>query len=118
MTYIKTIFDIYKMDVGGYNQCLFVMLCLWNVKKINSESEEICSSMKFRPECPPNHAILPEVARYGRMNLGRCIKEAYGYLGCQSDVLNLVDRWCSGRQRCQVEVPNLDLDQANANNQG
>ena len=74
--------------------------------------------MKFRPECPPNHAILPEVARYGRMNLGRCIKEAYGYLGCQSDVLNLVDRWCSGRQRCQVKVPNLDLDQANANNQG
>ena len=34
-------------------------------------------------------------------------------MGCQNDVLYLVDRWCSGRQECSMFVPNEDLRRAN-----
>jgi hypothetical protein len=52
-------------------------------------------------------------ALYGQMQLGKCIELDLGYLGCQNDVLYLADRWCSGRQSCDVYVPNDDLKAAN-----
>ena len=49
-------------------------------------------------------------ARYGRMKLGRCVKQDLGELGCHADVTELMDDVCSGRQSCSVVVPNPDLD--------
>ena len=43
-------------------------------------------------------------AHYGRMKIGRCVKSDFGFLGCSRDVMALMDRKCSGRQRCQVKV--------------
>ena len=37
-----------------------------------------------------------EVARYGRMRLGRCVKNDLGYVGCFSDVIQILDSKCSG----------------------
>ena len=31
------------------------------------------------------------------------------YLGCAVDVLSLADQWCSGRQSCQIPIPNSAL---------
>ena len=47
------------------------------------------------------------------MRIGKCVQNDLGYLGCQNDVLNLADLWCSGLQHCTVQVTNEDLDQAN-----
>ena len=33
-----------------------------------------------------------------------------GHIGCQRDVLSLVDRRCSGRRRCQLRVPDAELE--------
>ena len=44
------------------------------------------------------------VARYGRMRIGRCVKTDFGFLGCYTDVLNLLDKHCSGRRTCRVDV--------------
>lgn len=54
-----------------------------------------------------------ESAFYGQMRLGSCLEVDVGYLGCQNDVLQLVDIWCSGREMCEVSVPNEDLNDAN-----
>ena len=54
-----------------------------------------------------------ELALYGRMKLGKCIEVDAGYIGCQNDILYLADRWCSGRQECNIFVPNQDIKAAN-----
>jgi hypothetical protein len=55
--------------------------------------------------------IVIDVARYGRMELGRCVEvDVMGHLGCQTDVLGLVDRRCSGRRRCEIRVPDAELE--------
>ena len=54
--------------------------------------------------------IVVVKAVYGRMRLGRCVKENLGYLGCQADVKTIVDMKCSGRRHCDVTIPDVDLD--------
>ena len=71
--------------------------------------------MKLSADCSEDQAILMESAKYGRMRIGKCVKMDLGYLGCQNSVLHLMDRWCSGLQRCHVQVSNPDLDNANTN---
>ena len=78
-----------------------------------SEHQEVCENMKFIVECSNDYNILTEQAKYGRMRIGKCVKNDLGYLGCQNEVLNLVDRWCSGLQQCEIVVPNLELGNAN-----
>ena len=40
-------------------------------------------------------------ARYGRMRLGTCIKSNYG-IGCESDILQAADGWCSAKTTCTI----------------
>ena len=49
-------------------------------------------------------------AFYGRMNVGSCVKRDFGFIGCSHDVMSLMDRKCSGRQRCEFKVvdPNFE----------
>jgi len=49
--------------------------------------------------------ILMRSAQYGRPHLGRCVQRHFhGFQGCVVDVLHTVDRLCSGRPRCSVDV--------------
>ena len=43
-------------------------------------------------------------ASYGRMQIGRCVEEDLGFLGCQNDALEAVDSECSGKHTCEVQV--------------
>ena len=45
-------------------------------------------------------------AMYGRMNVGKCARKDYGFIGCGSSVLGVTDFLCSGRRMCSVRVPN------------
>ena len=56
--------------------------------------------------------ILALNASYGRMELGRCVDVDLGYLGCSADVLHIVDKFCSGRQSCQMTVPHSEMNRA------
>ena len=46
-------------------------------------------------------------AQYGRMRLGRCVRKDLGYIGCFTDALAEMDFLCSGRQKCDVRIPDL-----------
>lgn len=57
-----------------------------------------------------------ERAAYGRMESGKCIKIQIDssksdekYFGCKADVLDVLDRKCSGRQRCSMLVMDQTL---------
>ena len=67
---------------------------------------EYCNRELFNATCAAaNHVILMTSAYYGRMRVGRCVKGDYGILGCQHSMLTHLDAKCSGRQNCQLKVP-------------
>ena len=65
---------------------------------------EYCTAEAFDASCDDNQVIQATSAVYGRMELGRCVQEDIGFLGCQNDALFAVDTECSGRQNCNVIV--------------
>jgi len=71
---------------------------------------EYCHAEIFRASCGDDEVVLMERALYGRMSLGRCVELDMGHLGCQSDVLELADRRCSGRRSCLIRVPDAELE--------
>ena len=75
-----------------------------------SRIPEYCQTETFNASCPHGKVIQMTEARYGRMALGRCVRTDFGFLGCLSDVLAPLDKRCSGRQRCEVRIPDSALD--------
>ena len=79
--------------------------------------EEVCAGETFHPRCQQGEILTAVSARYGRMELGRCVARDFGQLGCYNDVLNLVDRVCSGRQDCSIVVGPSNIELVAANEQ-
>lgn len=73
-------------------------------------SREYCQLETFVASCDPDEVIVMEMAHYGRMRLGRCVKGDLGYIGCSADVLEVTDRKCSGRHRCEIRIPNEEFE--------
>jgi len=68
--------------------------------------ETYCETETFNATCDaPGDVILVTHALYGRMRLSRCTKIDYGHIGCSSDVTELADSRCSGRQACEIAIP-------------
>lgn len=69
---------------------------------------DYCQYEKFNATCAGDQVIVMQTARYGRMALGRCITSDYA-TGCFSDVLEAIDRRCSGRHHCLIDIPDASL---------
>ena len=79
------------------------------------EVSEYCQWESFNATCSSaagDQVILMTSARYGRMRVGRCVREDHGSLGCYADVLRQLDARCSGRRTCSVYVPDPSLHDA------
>jgi Galactose binding lectin domain len=72
--------------------------------------DEFCQWETFRAECKADEVVIVKRAIYGRMQYGRCIKRDYGYVGCYADVMQLADSRCSGRQSCEIAIPDKLFD--------
>jgi Galactose binding lectin domain len=70
-------------------------------------AKEYCQFESFNATCSTNQVIVMEEARYGRLQLGRCVTRDYGYIGCSANVLDLLDRSCSGQRQCTFVIPTL-----------
>ena len=77
----------------------------------NSGLQDYCPWESFNAKCQKNEVIVMEVARYGRMRLGRCVKNDLGYVGCFSDVIQILDSKCSGIQTATSIAVNMYLFQ-------
>jgi len=72
---------------------------------------EVCQTESFDASCErQDEVILMTSSLYGRMRVSRCVQSDYGYVGCSSDVLAVVDSACSGRRQCSVGIPNAALE--------
>jgi len=49
-------------------------------------------------------------AKYGRMRQGRCASTDV-FIGCSADVLSQMDARCSGRDACNIVIPDATLHQ-------
>jgi len=86
-----------------------------------NDIHEICNGEDFQPRCHGDDVIVMLCARYGRMKIGRCVKEEPAmvsimedprYLGCSTDVLDVVSRQCSGRSECTMRVNDQNFNNA------
>ena len=48
-------------------------------------------------------------ARYGRMNIGKCIKS--GTTGCSTDILEIMDSFCSNKRTCDLNVADFSFNE-------
>lgn len=71
---------------------------------------EYCETDRFTASCQDDEVIFMERALYGRMRLGRCVKQDLGFIGCYQDVLGLANWKCSGRRHCSILIPDPDFD--------
>ena len=65
---------------------------------------EYCGNEIFSPTCGHDEVIVMRHALYGRMKLGKCIKRDLGFIGCQTDILGILDTKCSNKHSCAVDV--------------
>lgn len=70
---------------------------------------EYCSKEKFNATCAADEVLLMHSAKFGRMHFGRCMKEDHGHVGCSADVLLHLDKVCSGRQSCFMDIQDETL---------
>ena len=84
-----------------------------------NKAAEYCAGEAFEPRCTGNDVIVMLSARYGRMKVGRCVQVEPGfepmledprYLGCSTDVLDVVSRRCSGKSECTLRVNDQTFD--------
>jgi len=69
-----------------------------------------CQSEYFRVRCGVGEVLVIAHARYGRMRISRCVREHFGYVDCSVDVLDVLDRHCSGRRSCSIRVLDDNFD--------
>ena len=72
---------------------------------------DYCSTESFHAHCPSGSVVLMTSARYGRMRLGRCVRVDFGFIGCSTDVIGILDRQCSGRTECRLRIPDAEMDE-------
>lgn len=68
-------------------------------------TRDFCEGEIFKAVCSYDEVVVMRNAVYGRMRLNRCVKVDMGYLGCQSNVIDLADDKCSGRRTCEISIP-------------
>ena len=73
----------------------------------------MCILEKVDISCPKSNIIYINMAEFGRMEVGRCIKKEDQFLGCTNDVMSIVDGWCSGREKCSLEAGRLESSNTN-----
>jgi len=93
----------------------------WFCFVLAAEVQEYCTNDDpFEASCLKNEVIVMTSAIYGRMRIGRCLEDEEGellrrnvddpkYLRCSDNVLELMDKKCSGQNRCEVRL-NSDSD--------
>ena len=79
--------------------------CVCRRVRVDATEQVVCQSKYFRAKCDAaDEVVLVRRARYGRMNLSKCVRENFGYIGCSNDVIDIVDARCSGRRGCSLRV--------------
>ncbi|ELU05613.1 hypothetical protein CAPTEDRAFT_217457 [Capitella teleta] len=70
---------------------------------IKVTSGEYCDYENFSAQCNSGYKLHVVQALYGQMELGKCVK-VDAYLGCQTDVTEIMRQKCNSHNRCEMYV--------------
>jgi len=90
--------------------CVCVRVCVCAETETSSGILEYCKWETFNATCDPGSVVLMQSAKYGRMRQGRCASTDV-FIGCSADVLTQMDSRCSGREACNIVIPDATLHQ-------
>ncbi|ELT99578.1 hypothetical protein CAPTEDRAFT_201733 [Capitella teleta] len=81
---------------------------------LSGQREEVCFYKTFDARCPQGNVVLMDHALFGRMNPTACYDDFHDqdFSQCTTDVLYFSDQMCSGKQSCEINVPNEKFDSA------
>ncbi|ESN93575.1 hypothetical protein HELRODRAFT_180894 [Helobdella robusta] len=71
--------------------------------------KEYCQWGKLNISCSPSHVIIIESAIYGRVRVGKCIRDLNKVHNCSWNVGELTDWLCSGRVGCYFDVAQFSM---------
>ena len=63
---------------------------------------EYCDYESFEASCDEGEIVVIGKAKYGHIALGRCVDFDTGQLGCETDVFDILNAECSGKQSCSI----------------
>lgn len=95
-----------RINTSRTTPTFFILIWIFTVTDL-AKGREYCWQT-FNASCDKNEVIVMNSALYGRMRLGKCLKKDY-YVGCQADVLPFMDDLCSGKQYCELDIPDNKL---------
>jgi len=87
-----------------------VCVCVCAETETSSGILEYCKWETFNATGDPGSVVLMQSAKYGRMRQGRCASTDV-FIGCSADVLTQMDSRCSGREACNIVIPDATLHQ-------
>ncbi|ELU05656.1 hypothetical protein CAPTEDRAFT_217504 [Capitella teleta] len=100
-----------------YNACntwnYLVLVIVNGLLSVIAVSVDYCSDETFQASCSQNQVIVMTEAKYGRMQMGKCVKSDLGFLGCQVDALSRMDEKCSGKARCETAINDAEFTSSN-----
>ena len=79
-------------------------------------AKDVCFGEESRLSCGRGEVIMMTSAEYVHMDGGHCIDEVDArYRGCADDVLQVFDKWCSGKQECTFDTRSKELKNVHIN---
>ena len=79
---------------------------------ISGGVQDYCDGETFEAKCEQDEVIIIKSALYGQMSLlSRCVSKDFPYIGCFDDVTDLVNKRCSGRNECRLEVTDNEFEE-------
>ncbi|ELU18018.1 hypothetical protein CAPTEDRAFT_197658 [Capitella teleta] len=94
-----------KMDSIGVGILMLFTVVLVGFSEIalTDALQEVCNAEDFNAQCGRGEIIVMKSANLGRMRLGKCISQDFGYIGCQSSVVSKLDTVCTGKNECKMK---------------
>jgi hypothetical protein len=83
--------------------------CLSAIAVITSQT---CDNEVFQARCSHPQKIFITQARFGHIEVSRCVGDVFdtvGFLGCYANITDLIQLRCSGESRCDVERDDSEI---------
>jgi hypothetical protein len=77
-----------------------------NVFAVAVISTQTCDNEVFQARCMHHENVYITEARFGHIQVSRCVDKAFaplGLLGCYANITDLIQQRCDGKSRCDVE---------------
>ncbi|ELT93823.1 hypothetical protein CAPTEDRAFT_193926 [Capitella teleta] len=93
-----------------YLNLCYILLCVVIIPYTQAFQEttvQTCDDEVFQARCPFSQELFISQAKYGHIEVSRCVDgifETFGSLGCYANVTDLVSSWCNKKNKCEIDI--------------